>query len=78
MPAAPRRGGGWGPHVLCFEMYEECPGIPGRPRKPRFEADALLSNIAYLDFIPRRVREALKEQTNGTPVGTCRSVVKPA
>ena len=32
---------------MCFHMYEAPPGAPGRPRKARFKAEALLSNIAY-------------------------------
>ena len=43
-----RRGGRWGLHVLCFHMYEAPPGTPGRPRKSRLKAEALLSNAAYL------------------------------
>jgi hypothetical protein len=46
-PAAPRCGGRWGLYVPCFHMYEAPPGALGRPRKPRFKAEARLSNIAY-------------------------------
>jgi hypothetical protein len=46
-PAAPRRGGRWCPRVLCFHAYE-APAAAPRPRKVRFKAEALLSNIAYL------------------------------
>jgi hypothetical protein len=47
MPAAPRRGGCWGLHVLCFQMYEAPPATPGKPRKSRLKAEALWSNAAY-------------------------------
>jgi hypothetical protein len=43
-PAAPRHGGCWGLHVLCFHMYE---GSIVRPRKARCKAEAPLSNVAY-------------------------------
>jgi hypothetical protein len=50
VPAAPRCGGRWGLHVLCFYMYEAPPGAPGRHQKARFKTEALLSNVA--DFKP--------------------------
>jgi hypothetical protein len=37
-----------GPRCVVFQMYEAPRGVPGRPRKARFKAEALLSNIAYL------------------------------
>jgi hypothetical protein len=34
-PAAPRPGGRWGRHVVCFHLYEAPPGAPGRPNLKR-------------------------------------------
>jgi hypothetical protein len=47
-PAAPRHGGRWSLHVLCFRCGERW-GLrgPGRPRKARFKAEAQSSNIVY-------------------------------
>jgi hypothetical protein len=47
-PFAPRLGGCWGLHVLCFHMYEAPPGARGRPREVRIKAEALLSNIVQV------------------------------
>jgi hypothetical protein len=49
-PAAPRRSGRWGLHVLCFHMHEAPSGACGRPRKARFKAEARMSNIVYHDW----------------------------
>jgi hypothetical protein len=36
-PAAPRHGGCWGLHLLCFHMYETPPGVPGKPGRPELK-----------------------------------------
>jgi hypothetical protein len=45
-----RRAAGAGASMCCFDMYEAPPGTRGRPRKPRFKAETLLSNAAYVGY----------------------------
>jgi hypothetical protein len=78
VPAAPRRGGRWGRHVLCLHMYDAPPRRPpGRPRNARLkrstvEQHRVLTGVQHLKMLRGHVL-----QTYDLPCGNVRKLLCP-
>jgi hypothetical protein len=77
-PAVHRSGRALEPPCVVFHTYEAPPGAPRRPRRARFKAEALLSNIAHVRgrLGHETGPESISERVNPTNM-SCRASPMP-